>query len=396
VATAAAAIAGTSRGYGSAVDLATELFGREQVERARRYHRPLYVAFVLNAALELALLASLAFGSPGDRLYGATGGWPWWARGLAFPGLVVALSSLVRLPVAFWSGHVRERRWGFSTQTARGWLVDRAKGLAVGLVLTVPLLLGLVALARVLPRAWPAPSAAGAALAVLFVGFVAPIVLEPLFNRFRPVPDEELAAGLRALAERAGTPVRHVLVGDASRRTHKVNAYVSGLGRTRRVVLYDTLIEKAKPRVTRLVVAHELGHRRARHVLKGTLLGMTGAAAFVLLLWALSLWNALLESIGAGGPGDPRIASFVLLLGSALELLVLPIGSALARRWEREADRSSLELTRDPEAFEETHRELALANLADLDPPRIVYLALFSHPTPAERIAVGRGWRERG
>src|SRR5204862_2530403 len=133
------------------------------------------------------------------------------------------------------------------------------------------------ALARAFPQAWPLVAAPGAAVIVLVLGLLAPVVLEPVFNRFAPLDDEALSADLRALADRAGVPIRDVLVADASRRTSKENAYVSGLGRTRRVVLYDTLLGRADPPQLRLVVAHELGHRRARHVAKGTLLAMAGA-----------------------------------------------------------------------------------------------------------------------
>jgi STE24 endopeptidase len=119
---------------------------------------------------------------------------------------------------------------------------------------------------------------------------------------------------------------------------------------------------------------------------------MAGAATVVLALWGLLSWPALLEAIGAFGPGDPRVAPFLLLVVSLFELLGLPLEAALSRRWEREADRSSLELTRDPEAFESAHRRLALANLADLEPPPAVYALLFSHPTPPERIAAARAW----
>ena len=353
--------------------LAEKYFEAEQIERAARYHNPLYVAFLANAAIGLGVLAALVFAGP------SLDGWPWWAAAIALGSLAVVAPLAARLPIGFWAGHVRERRWGFSTQTPRGWLADRAKGLAVALLLTVPLLLGLVALARWFPRAWPVPAAAGAALAVLLVGFLAPVVLEPLFNRFAPLADEELAGELRRLAERAGAPVRDVLVADASRRTRKVNAYVSGLGRTRRVVLFDTLLEKVSPREIRLVVAHELGHR-AGHVLKGTLLGMGGAIVAVLVVWAVV--------------GQPVAADLplVLLIASVLELAALPPGAALSRHWERHADRFSLELTRDPDVYEATFRDLALANLSDLDPPRPAYVVLFSHPTAPERIALGRRW----
>jgi STE24 endopeptidase len=197
------------------------------------------------------------------------------------------------------------------------------------------------------------------ALAVLLLSFVAPVVLEPLFNRFRPLEDETLAASLRLLSQRASVPVREVLVADASRRTTKVNAYVSGIGHTRRVVVFDTLLQAADPAEVEVVVAHELGHRRDGHVAKLTLLAMAGAAVAVLVLWAVLGTRV----------GDPRTLPEALLLLFALEL------------------------TEQPAAFARAHLELARRNLSDLEPPRLVYLLLFSHPTAPERLALGRAWR---
>jgi STE24 endopeptidase len=367
-------------------------FGPDEVERARRYHRPLYLALLLELTLGVAVLSALAFTSAGSWLQAVVDGLPWWGRALAFPLLILGVLTLVRLPLSFWRGHVRERRWGLSTQTARSWFFDRAKGFAVGAVLSGAAVFGFVSLARALPGDWPAAAAPGAALLVLALGIAAPIALEPLFNRFRPVDDVALAGELRALAERAGVPVRAVLVADASRRTRRQNAYVSGLGATRRVVLFDNLLADGEPRQIRLVVAHELGHRRARHLAWATLLAMAGAVTAVLVLWGLLSWPALLAAIGASTPADPRVTPFLLLVGSGLELMALPFASALSRRWERQADRFSLELTRDPVAFEAAHRRLATANLADLDPPRAIYALLFSHPTPSERITAARAW----
>jgi STE24 endopeptidase len=176
--------------------------------------------------------------------------------------------------------------------------------------------------------------------------------------------------------------VRDVLVADASRRTTKVNAYVSGLAGTRRVVLYDTLLEAAGAPEVRLIVAHELGHRRNRDVLKGTLLAMAGAAVAVLVLWA---------TLGTR-VASPRELPQALLLLAALELAGLAPAAALSRRWERRADLCSLELTGDLAAFERAHVELARSNLSDLAPPRLVYLLLFTHPPPPERLALGRAW----
>jgi len=371
------------------------VFTPDEVERARRYHRPLYIVLLVDTTFGLVALSLLAFTRVGSWLYDVVDELPWWGRAFLFPILVLGALTLLRLPLSFWRGHLRERRWGFSTQTAGGWLLDRAKGFAVAAVLSAVAVLAFVALARALPGAWPAAAAPGAALLVLALGFAGPIVLEPLFNRFRPLGDPALAGELRALAESAGVPVRDVLVADASRRTRRENAYVSGLGGTRRIVLFDNLLDASEPRQIRLVVAHELGHRRAGHVERGTLLAMAGSAAVVLVLWGLLSWPALLEAIGAFGPGDPRVAPFLFLVVGVFEIIGLPLGAALSRRWEREADRSSLELTRDPEAFESAHRRLARANLADLEPPRAVYGLLFSHPTPPERIAAARAWARR-
>jgi STE24 endopeptidase len=358
-----------------------EGFTDAEVERARRYHRPLYVALLADALLGFALLAALAFSRVGDWPYRPFAAWPWAVRTIAYAAVVVFVLAIVRLPLSFWRGYLYERRWGFSTQGVRGWASDQAKAFAVSVALTSAALLGLVAVARWLPRTWPLAAAPGAAVVVLAVGVLAPVLLEPLFNRFAPLADPELAADLRALAERAEVPISDVLVADASRRTRKANAYVSGLGRTRRVVLFDTLLARADVPQIRIVVAHELGHRRARHVAKATVLAMAGAAAAVVVWWAIGR-----------DAGDPRSIPLLLLVVGVLELVALPLSSAVSRRWERQADRFSVDLTRDRDAFKRAHRELATANLADLAPPRALYLLLFTHPTPPERIAAADRW----
>ncbi len=370
------------------------LFDSEQIERGRSYHRPLYVAAVAGIALDLGLLALLSFTVLGDRLYASTGGGPWWAHCLLFSLCVLALTAALRLPIAFWAGYLHEHAWRLSTQSLGSWSLDRVKGLALTLLFGTGALFGLVAAARAWPHTWPLIVATAAAFVVLTVSFIAPVALEPLFSRFTPLADRELAVSLQTLAARAGVPVRQILVADASRRTRKLNAYVSGLGRTRRIVLFDTLLGEADRQEVQLVVAHELGHRRARHVAKATLLGMLGAAVFVAALWALLRLPALRSALGVTGAGDPRVVPFVLLLGSLFGLASSPFGASLSRHWERQADAFSLELTQDLATFESTHRRLALMNIADLVPPRLFYLAWFSHPTPSERIAAARALQQ--
>jgi STE24 endopeptidase len=368
---------------------ASDLFAADEIERARRYHRPLYLALGADLALQLAMLVAIAFGPPGEWLWALTAE-SWWARTLELTALVLGAGALARLPLSAWRGWAYERRWGFSTQSLRAWLVDFVKGLVLGAVLTGLGLVALVGAVRAWPGWWPLVAAPGAALLTLVLSLFAPLLFERIFNRFWPLPDEELARELRGLSEQAGVPVRTMLVSDASRRTRKHNAYVSGLGPTRRLVLYDTLLEDVPARELRGVIAHELGHRRFRHVAAGTLLGMAGSAAAVLILWGLLSWSWLLSAAGATDPGDPRVVPLVLLVLWVLEIGTLPFETWLSRRWERTADRFALELTGDGEALEQMHRRLALANLSDLDPPPLLYTLLFTHPTPPERIAAAR------
>jgi STE24 endopeptidase len=359
-------------------------FSPDEHARARAYHRPLYLALLVDVALGAGLLAALAWTSLGHWLFSPLTSLSPVAAAAGYAALVTAFSSVVRAPLAFWRGWWRERKWGFSTQGAGGWLGDRAKGLALSVVLGAGAWAAAVALARALPDWWALPAGAALALAVLLLSFVAPVVLEPLFNRFRPLDDEALAARLHLLSKRAGVPVREVLVADASRRTTKVNAYVSGIGRTRRVVVFDTLLEAADPVEVEVVVAHELGHRRSGHAVKLTALAMAGAAGAIAVLWAVLGTRV----------ADPRTLPEALLLLLALELAALAPGAWLSRRFERAADRCSLDLTEEPAAFARAHLELARRNLSDLEPPRLVYLLLFSHPTAPERLALGRAWVE--
>jgi STE24 endopeptidase len=363
-------------------------FSEQEIEQANDYQGARYAAFAIGTILGLAILAALAFTPAGDLLLRPVRSWPW---PLAVAAAVVVTSvavAVLRLPVSFWRGYLHEREWGFSTQSVAGWFGDWGKAVGISVLLSALVVTGLIALIRLLPRAWPAVAAVAGAGVVILLSYLAPVVFEPLFNRFEPLEDRELAADLMRLADRAGVPVREVLVADASRRTTKENAYVSGFGTTRRLVLYDTLLQKADRDEVELVVAHELGHRRLRHVEWATALGALGMSAGVLVLWLLLRSDSVLAAVRATSPLDLRVVLFVLFVVAALNLLTLPPANWWSRRIERSADRFALELTGDRDAYIRTERGLALRNLADLDPGPLTYRLLFTHPAPAERIAL--------
>jgi STE24 endopeptidase len=185
-------------------------------------------------------------------------------------------------------------------------------------------------------------------------------------------------------------PVRDVLVADASRRTTALNAYVSGLGPTRRIVIYDTLLREAPPEQVRAVVAHELGHAKRGDVLTGTLIGAFGAAAGVCALYLLGSWAGLLRRAGVESIVDPRGLALLVAVTTLAGLVALPLQNALTRRIEARADAHALALTDDPSTVEQMEARLATTNLADVDPPRWHYLIFASHPSIVERMAAAR------
>jgi Zn-dependent protease with chaperone function len=346
--------------------------------------------------LGLGLLVALVLGlTPlGAWLVEAVGrpfGGHWVAQALLGGAVLVAIGELVALPVAAWRERIL-RAYGLSTQTWASWTVDLLKGYAVAAVLGAVTLLGFYGVTRLWPRWWWAVAAAGAAGLMVLFSFVFPVLVEPIFNRFTPMPDGDLRTSLLQLAERDGVPVRDVLVADASRRTTALNAYVSGLGPTRRIVVFDTLVRDAPPEEVRAVVAHELGHAKVNDVLTGTLIGSLGAAAGVCALYLLDSWTGLLQRAGVSSIVDPRALALLVALGTLAGLVALPLQNLLTRRIEARADDHALVLTNDPSTVERMEERLATTNLADVDPPRWHYLIFASHPSIVERIAAARAY----
>ena len=368
-------------------------FTAEQIARENAFHRAIRPPGLGSFALGLALTALLGLTPLGARLVEAVGRGPWPVRA-ALGGLVLTfLPRVVTLPLDA-RREVVLRRYGLSTQDWGSWTVDQLKGALVGGVVVVLVAVGVVGLARVAPRTWWAWGALAGAALVVVASYVFPLVVEPLFNRFRPLEPGPLRTELLDLAARDGLPVDEILVADASRRTTALNAYVSGFGSTRRIVLYDTLLAQASAAEVELVVAHELGHVKARDVLKGTGMGALGAAAAVCGLFLL-LTSGLVRRAGADGPADPRVLGLVLFAIAAATLLTSPFQTLVSRRVEAAADVHSLDLTHDVAAFVESEKRLAVTNLADLDPHPLLYAFFFTHPTTPERIALARAWERR-
>jgi STE24 endopeptidase len=202
----------------------------------------------------------------------------------------------------------------------------------------------------------------------------------------------ELRTNLMSMAARDGVPVRDVLVADASRRTRAVNAYVSGLGPTRRIVVYDTLLREAPPEEVESVVAHELGHAKNGDVVTATLLGALGAAAGVCALYLLGSWAGLLRRAGVDSVAEPRAVALLLAVAAVGGLVTGPAQALVSRRIEARADQHALVLTRDPATFEAMQGRLGVVNLGDVDPNPVEHVLFATHPSTVERMAAARAW----
>ena len=374
-------------------------FTAAQIAREVAFHDALRPTSYASLVLGLVVVSVLGLTSLGGRLVRAVarplgGGWVW--QVVLGTLAVTVVVRLVTLPLRMRSETVL-REYGLSTQTWGSWSLDVVRGLLVDAGLSALALMALVAIARAARRTWWAWGAGATAALVVAGSFAYPLVVEPVFNDFTPLPDGPLRTQVLELAERDGVPVEEVLVSDQSRRTSSLNAYVSGFGSSRRIVLYDTLVERATPEEVALIVAHELGHADEDDVLVGTLLGALGVAAAVCGLAVLLSWSPVLRRSGAEGMHDPRVVPLVLALVAVGTVVVGPASNLVSRKIEARADVHSLDLTRDPEVFADSQRRLAVSNLSDLDPHPLAYALFASHPTTTERLAMVREWeRLRG
>lgn len=383
-------------------------FTAAQIARAEAFDAATSLPGYLSLGVTLILAGVLILTPVGARLLGRLRG-PRWVRVLVGVVAVYAVSLVLKWPLGMWMETVL-RDYGLSTQTWGSWTGDRLKGFGLQVAISGVVILAVLALARKWPRTWWIPASIGAFALTVLLSFAYPVLVEPVFNDFKPLPAGQLRTDLLAMAQRDGVPVRDVLVADASRRTTALNAYVSGFGATRRIVVYDTLLTPGTPGTPggrapdaepgassgltageiELIVAHELGHAKNGDVLYGTLVGALGAAAGTCLLFLAA--QALRRRAGVPAIGDPRAVGLLIGLITLGTVLSGPVQNLVSRHVEARADAHALNLTRDPETFIAMQKRLAISNISDLSPNTVEYLLYASHPSAPERIAMARSW----
>ena len=364
---------------------------------AIQYHRSGNALWVASTALSLIIPALLLFTGTSARLrrLAQRVGRRWLLMVALYALLLTLIMALFSLPLAYYEGYLRQHSYGLSHQSLGRWLGEWLKGVAVGgvglaLVLWIPYLL----LRRSPKRWWLYAGLATIPIATLLL-VITPIWVDPLFNDFGPMKDKALEARILSLARRAGIDGSRVYEVDKSLDTKTVNAYVTGLGRTKRIVLWDTILARLEPDQVLFVMAHEMGHFVFRHTL-AFILGaavLITASLYVVHRVAGRLITRFSRQFGFSQLSDVASFPLLLLLGGIVSLALVPALLALSRYQEHEADRFALEVTRDNHAAATTFVRLQEENLSIPRPGPLYMLWRGSHPALGDRIDFANRYR---
>lgn len=367
-------------------------------DKATRYHRlsrrASVIGVVLSAGLLLALVGTGAATALRDFSNSTAGSVnPPLAPIVsvaAFVACLALLHELVTFPLAFYRGHLLERRYGMSVQDAGRWLRDHVKAGAVGVVFGIAAAEIVYGAIRYTPEWWWAVTAGALSLVTIVLARLAPVVLLPMFYRFTPLDREALRERLVSLARRAGARVVGAYEWKLSDRTPRANAALAGLGSTRRIILSDTLLAQYSDDEIEVILAHELAHHVHRDI--WIAIAYETVLLFAGLYGAHLALDAAAPLAGLTGPSDVAGLPIVLLAAGGLSLALLPLANALSRAHEYRADRFALDVTKNPGAFISAMKRLGAQNLAEEAPSRLVEVLFHTHPPLAQRIAAAQAW----
>ncbi|AGL00424.1 M48 family metallopeptidase [Desulfoscipio gibsoniae] len=362
----------------------SQYFSARQVSQGRDYVRGMRLVFIGGFITQTVFLLWLVFGGRAVAIsrwiQQFTGGGL--VSYVAFFLVLWLLLRLINLPFDLFGSYYWQHRWGFSTQSLGNWWLDYFKSAGLEVVLSA---VGVALLFWIIGRwssAWWLVGAAFLSLWLVVQSYLWPVLVSPLFNRFEPTKDPAVIAMVDELSQKAQLPVDRVLVMDASQRTTKANAYFTGLGSTRRIVLYDNLLADYPADEVRAVVAHEMAHWSKGHIIQG--LGLGILANFI--IWGL-LFIILKTTIPSPyGHYPPYTWAVIVLFMALVSFAASPVMNHFSRNMEFEADRVGVQLTGDAPAAERLQVNLATKNLSDVAPPAYIEWFSYSHPPALARI----------
>jgi STE24 endopeptidase len=301
---------------------------------------------------------------------------------------VGTIYSALDFPFDFYGGYIIEHRFDLSNQTVAAWLIEKMKGAAIGIVVGVPVALVFYVFLKLTGWLWWLWFSLFIFFISVFLARIAPVIIFPIFYRFKELESDEIRERISVLLKGQGIPIRGIYSFNLSKDTKKANAGFTGIGRSKRIILSDTLIEHFTPDEIGVVFAHEMGHYKKRHIVKSIVLG--SASIFISFFLCGELHRLTLAAMGYAHVYDIAAIPVLFLYLSLFSLVTMPLSNALSRRYEREADRYALDATRDREAFISAMEKLADMNLADRDPNPVTEFMFYSHPSIKKRISFAR------
>lgn len=361
-----------------------------------RYSRTRYALYFVRSAADLLLLLLLLYSGLNARLAGwaSRRGRGGFGRAALYYPAFAAMFALLSLPLSFYAGYLLPHAYGLSSQSVAAWGSDRLKGLGINAALGTPVVALLYWTLRRSPRAWWLGFWLASIPLIVFATLLAPLVVDPLFNRFQPLRDPALRDRILGLAARAGIERGRVFEVDASRRTRALNAYVSGLGGSARIVLWDTMLERLEEDEILSVMAHEMGHYVEGHVPLLTCASILGSFLVLLLTDRGARW--LLRRCGPAWRvrelGELGSFPVLLLVVYALNFAGAPVEAAVSRTFEERADRFALRITGSGRAAASAFVKLSEGNLSHPSPPPFIVFWMFSHPPLQARIDRALEW----
>jgi STE24 endopeptidase len=288
------------------------------------------------------------------------------------------LLYLILLPLQFYREFVIEHHYGLSNQTAGSWFLDIAKERALSFFISFSALIIIYLLLTHIPKYWWAISAAIFILFFILNFIISPLIIDPLFYKFKPLKDVELQTDIINLADKAGLRIDKILVADASKKTNTVNAYFTGFGISKRIVIYDNLLNKYSKKEVLSVISHEISHWKYRHILKNIIMGIISIGAIFFIL-KMILAKLQLTS-------DIRAVFIIFIFFTLVSFISLPVQNSISRFFEKQADNYAVILTEDADTQVNLFKKLAESNLAEVSPGPVIEFILYSHPSIMERI----------
>lgn len=363
----------------------------ERQQQAREYARTgRYLSLAEMVAVGIFLVL-LVFGGFSERLAGYFN-LPVIPAAIIYFLILVAAYRIIMAPISYYRGYTLPRHYGLSKQSLSGWLGDLVKAGALMLVLGISIIAFVYWLIIVQPQLWWLFSWGFLVFISIVMSVLAPVLLVPIFFKMKPLEDSELRERLEKLAKRAGVEIGGIYTIEFSNKSTTANAALMGMGRTRRIVLSDTLLSQYSTSEIEVIMAHEIAHNRHRDMLR---LSVFHSATMLVNLYAASIiLDAVIEPLGFSGLSDISALPLLALVFTAINLLLSPITTSYGRRIETEADGYSLELTSDPTAFVNAMARLTDQNLAEAEPNRWVELLLHDHPSYRSRLAHARRFAE--